>query len=497
MKKLLAMALSAVMLLSCAAVPVHAQENTDATGVTYTAPARKGAQGSVASQATRLSVNGLWEGTYDAGVTKYFKFTTTSNSSYYTLHLNVRGDHDLRFKVYSDEYVTKLVKEGSCSERSTNDIDLRKLEKNHTYYVEIYNGYGYSSVSSIPFAVGIMERKDAVGDDGFSATAIALNKEVRSKLECGKDYDYFSFKTTKADTFYDVVIGNFGTDSEVHIDVYKDKFSSNSVKENFYVDKKSRGSVSLGKLDKNTTYYVCVRAEYYSADIIDNSYSIRIKSKKDDVTDYLSKAKQLKIAKTEKKAIQDFSDVDYYKFKTLNKKLDYTIKVKNTGTTELYAYVYKDKEETQKIGQAYANQGEALTINLDSLGKNKTYYVRIAPRQWSKVYGNYSISVTPKAKPLKSSAGTGMKKGIKVTMKAGGTVSGYQVRYRVTSSGKRFATKTFKTSKSKITKKITGLKKRTYYQVQVRSYYTYNKKKYYSDWESISDSWFGYDVSTK
>ena len=495
MKKIIATVLSAVMLLSCAPVSVHAQAQTASDSVTHVQAERKGAAalGSSFGSAISLATSQQRVATLDSNGEFYFKYTTTSNSSFYTFYLNVRDNHSVNFEIYSDSYgSSEPVLAKWCREKTTNSFDLGKLEKNHTYYVKLIGDRYATSSAGDQVAVAFVERKDEVGDEGSSAKALNFNAQFKGSLQENGDADYFSFKTTKDDNFYDLLVSNYGTETTVYINVYSDVYSSDHLGE-WHVDVKSNGVVNLGKLKKNHTYYVSITPYRWSHEIIDNAYTLRVKPKKDDVSDYMYQAAKIKVAKTVKKSIQDKSDVDNFTFKSLNKNLDYAVKVKNTGTSKLHVAVYKDKEETNRLDEFWVAKKSTQEVTV-SFGKNKWGYIKIEP-DYADEFGAYSLTVTPKPRGFKSSSGKGIKKGIKVSMKADGTVSGYQVKYRYGS--KKYTTKTYKTSKSKITKTIKGLKRNTTYQVYVRTYYTYNKKKYYSEWSSVNDGWFGYDVYTK
>ena len=100
--------------------------------------------------------------------------------------------------------------------------------------------------------------------------------------------------------------------------------------------------------------------------------------------------------------------------------------------------------------------------------------------------GNYTGTITktfkivPKTMSIKSA--TGAKKKITVKWsKTSGSVTGYQIRYRVKGSSS-WTTKTV--SSSTTSKTLTGLKSGKTYQVQIRAYKTVNGTKYYGSWSS-------------
>lgn len=74
---------------------------------------------------------------------------------------------------------------------------------------------------------------------------------------------------------------------------------------------------------------------------------------------------------------------------------------------------------------------------------------------------------------------------VKVAKQGKVYVNGYQVRYSLNKSMSGAKYKTIGTKYSRISKKVRSLKKKKTYYVQVRSYKTIGKTKYYSDWSGI------------
>ena len=73
---------------------------------------------------------------------------------------------------------------------------------------------------------------------------------------------------------------------------------------------------------------------------------------------------------------------------------------------------------------------------------------------------------------------------VKVAKKAKSAVTGYQVRYSRKANMSGAKIRTISSKYSKVTKKITRLKAKKRYYVQVRSYKVVNGKTYYSAWSA-------------
>ena len=74
---------------------------------------------------------------------------------------------------------------------------------------------------------------------------------------------------------------------------------------------------------------------------------------------------------------------------------------------------------------------------------------------------------------------------VKVAKQGKKYVNGYQVQYSLYPSMASAKTKTIGTKYSRVSKKVSKLKKKKTYYVQVRTYKTISGKKYYSDWSAV------------
>lgn len=127
-----------------------------------------------------------------------------------------------------------------------------------------------------------------------------------------------------------------------------------------------------------------------------------------------------------------------------------------------------------------ANQSYSKTKpSRKSVGKTTVYY-RITNSDYETITGSAAITIVPKGTSLKKVSAA--KKGFTAKWKKQGTeTTGYQIRYSLKSNMSKAKVKTI--SKTKTTsKKITGLKKKKNYYVQIRTYKKTGGATYYSSW---------------
>lgn len=116
-----------------------------------------------------------------------------------------------------------------------------------------------------------------------------------------------------------------------------------------------------------------------------------------------------------------------------------------------------------------------------SVGKTTVYY-RITNSNYATITGSETITILPKGTSIKKLSGS--KKGFTAKWKKQATeTTGYQVRYSIKSNMSKAKVKTI--SKAKTTsKKVTGLKAKKKYYVQIRTYKKVGGVTYYSSWSS-------------
>lgn len=120
------------------------------------------------------------------------------------------------------------------------------------------------------------------------------------------------------------------------------------------------------------------------------------------------------------------------------------------------------------VGTAY------ITVNGSTLNDLGANYLKKAGAAKVKVYKTSIQSLKKYRKAFK----------VKVAKKSKAYVTGYQVRYSTSKDMSNAKKKTIGTSYLAVSKKIKGLKAKTTYYVQVRSYKTVNGKNYYSAWSA-------------
>ena len=169
-----------------------------------------------------------------------------------------------------------------------------------------------------------------------------------------------------------------------------------------------------------------------------------------------------------------------------------------TDDTDMYKVKLPAGGTLKVSGQTYVDQIVSLYL-LDSKGKqiNKATHFFIEDRNFSKTWdlkkgtyyikfnstyntGNFNFKITLTTAAPKKVKLTAYKKAIKVSAAKSGKVTGYQIKYKLKSSGK-WKTVNVKTTKN-LSRKIKGLKSKKPYYVKIRSYCKYNSGTFYSKW---------------
>lgn len=212
--------------------------------------------------------------------------------------------------------------------------------------------------------------------------------------------------------------------------------------------------------------------------------------------------------------------------RTLKKDADYTVSYKNNvnvGTATITVTglgMYEDQTLTKKFkitaasiekfsakveyaGTVYSGSAKKPAVTLknaagDKLKKDTDYTVSYKN---NKDVGKATVTITgkgsykgtikktfkinPKGTTISSLTAAG--KGFTVKYKKQATqTTGYQIRYSTKSSMASTKTVTVNSNKT-LSAKVTNLAAKTKYYVQVRTYKTVNKTKYYSDWSKLKD----------
>ena len=198
----------------------------------------------------------------------WFSFTTDNTDSFYTLSITSEGDKGLFWYVYSDKDTFEYAKfYQSGEERDANgytsgndtyrtaNLNLKKLEKNHTYYVKID-----SMQTDVIYHMTLTKKADDVGDTVASAKSLKLNEKKSYGMQNEEDIDCFKFTTTSY-TDYNVNFSNVDCEERVGIRIYsgKDCLSNQLVFEKDCAKKSSLSATDKAvKLKAGKTYYVII-----------------------------------------------------------------------------------------------------------------------------------------------------------------------------------------------------------------------------------------------
>lgn len=149
------------------------------------------ATGSGFNSAINISLGSSAKVTMKSG-TKYFKFTTSGNDSYYVLKITNGTDCDGSVIVY-DGNRTELENRYLWSYDSREFED--KYSRNMTHYIRV----DLDADKSGPVTVSVKELKDNAGDEYQNARKISGTQS--GTIEIGGDEDWFKFTAPKAGTY--------------------------------------------------------------------------------------------------------------------------------------------------------------------------------------------------------------------------------------------------------------------------------------------------------
>lgn len=185
------------------------------------------------------------------GEKDFFRFTTGSGNSFYELSLANIGTNSCRAYIYegndaSYNYISLWALSGNT------DTELKKLQKNHTYYVMIEGVL--DETASYKFSV--KEVPDDAGDDFANATKITVNKGKTARIQAETDVDFFRFKTDKKKTAYQLYIKN-KSNGILKVTVYSNNDIASAVSglKEHYIFSADTETIPL-TLKKGRTYYV-------------------------------------------------------------------------------------------------------------------------------------------------------------------------------------------------------------------------------------------------
>ncbi len=319
----------------------------------------------------------------------YFKFTTSNNDSFYNIELrNTEATNTLGLYLYSDGDLTTQIYSVNANKASIGQ-DTRKLEANHTYYIIVKNPYSFYDTTG-NYKLTVKEIKDDVADDFNKSKLIPLNKKVSYNLEAGNDLDYFKFKTSTSDSFYNIELSNSGVTESIRLYLYtEDDLTTGiaSIKSEI-----ANANSIVQKLQPNHTYYLIVQRSY-DWDYPTGTYKINIKEIKDDAPDSFKKSKSLSLDKKSTFKINVIGDIDYFKFKP-SKSGTYNITFANQNCDgNIDAVIFYDDDVTQSIGVIQSKKATKNTTSY-KLKANHIYYISVNQSyQYSSVVGKYSLII--------------------------------------------------------------------------------------------------------
>jgi hypothetical protein len=320
----------------------------------------------------------------------YYKFTTTDNDSFYKIELrNSEVTDTIAFFLYSDSDLTTEVYNVYANIASIGQ-DTRKLERNHTYYIAVKNAYSHIGNATGNFKLNVTEIKDDVSDDFKNSKYIPLNKKFTYNLNAKNDIDYFKFKTSSNDSFYNIELSNSGATDNIGMYLYSEADLTSGISDvTAYV---AKAASIKQKLKPNTTYYIIVqRPSDWYAPI--GTYKININEIKDDASDSFKKSKALSVNKKSTYKINVTGDIDYFKFKPTKSGI-YSITFANKNCDGyIDAVIFSEDDITQNIGLIQSNKMSKNTSTY-KLKANHTYYISVnAGYFYSNISGEYSLTI--------------------------------------------------------------------------------------------------------
>lgn len=321
----------------------------------------------------------------------YYRFTTSSNDSFYKVELrNTEATDIIGLTLYYEDDITTGIY-NFVATKATANYDIRKLEPNHTYYIAVKNPYPAVGSPTGAYKLSVTEIKDDVGDNFSKSTTITLNKKVAYNLNVDGDCDYFKFKTSKNNSYYKIELANSEVTGPVRLVLYSAADSTTSIYE-LSADKANISSKII-KLAKNRTYYMLV-TKTYGYDNPTGIYKVKVTEIKDDAPETFDNSVNITLNKKSTYKLNVDGDVDYFKFTTTNQG-NYTITLANTsGNDSISAQIYSDEDVTQKIGAITAHVAAKNSTTL-YLKANHTYYISVAKsNSYYSVTGEYAITIT-------------------------------------------------------------------------------------------------------
>lgn len=342
---------------------------------------------------------------YDGVLASAFKFTTSSNNSFYKLYCsNPVLNQSVRFTLYEKENNLNIPDNLENADRyiaqSKEATSYYKLKKNTTYYI-VASINNDAQITSSDVKMSIREIADdacdTFDDVKDQESIISFNETYNKSLEGYDDKDFYKFTTSDDNSFYKIYLYNQNL-TNTYAKVY-DKNKQLITELNVNKSKNDNDFILLQnfnnkkvKLDRNETYYIEFGSAY-STDI--GQYSFKVEKTLDDVEDSMDKASYLTFdnetqQSSIKGSLEGYEDQDFYQFLTGPNKAYYTLDFKNLNCNGPVTFELYKKSVTKAISSISLSLNSAQTINL-SLDPSSTYYIKTYTT--GTTLGDYSIDM--------------------------------------------------------------------------------------------------------
>lgn len=311
-----------------------------------------------------------------------YKFTTDESDSFYKLNFeNVNNGSSVHYAIYSDEDLFEKV--GGDDYNLTSTYDFARLPANTTYYLKIFDEYVSEDVAA-EYKFKVTKTVDDVKDTTAGATAVNAGAEVSGVIQHNTDEDVFAFTTDNSNAFYQFKFENTDKESILEYEIYADANLTKQIAGDWsiYPDANKMRTSELGKLEKNTTYYVKVAGELCDGgDAVD--YKFVITTTLDDAEDAVGGATATAVGEEYSGIIQKKDiDLDIYAFTLDGTDSFYRFKLTNVSDTDAKVYytIYSDADLTNDIGGGRylgIDPKSSSELDLARLTPNNTYYLKV------------------------------------------------------------------------------------------------------------------------
>ena len=388
------------------------------------------------------TVTGVSEDPIDV---EYFKITADKTDSFYYMTLkNLSASGKYEYTLYSDRDCTEIYKsetgnvDWSLGSKETAQFKLGKLKPGKTYYLRITS---WDSMD-VKYSINVTKKNDDYPDAIGKASQLKFNATKKGKIEDDIDVEYFTIKTDGSkDAYYYLEMKNTSGNGKLEYALYEDKdctrlakdYKSDSRYDIAYdLGGKETETFCLGKISKKKTFYLKLTGSANTA------YSLKAAKSNDTVANSGSSAKMIKMnAKAASYAIENYKDVDVFKFTTTSL-ANHTFTIKNASLDSINVEIYTNKKCSDKYRVFTGNCAGRKSLVVKKLNDNKqfgtgkTYYVKLTAGG----YRDYTVAVSAPAPSKFAVKAIGGKK-VKLSWKKDASAKGYYV-YRATSKNGKY-----------------------------------------------------------